>query len=273
MRIFTFIFLGYLIINILSIEILRKDGSKKTRDGYIVFDSSEFLVGDTMHFEIESSSSCDDYLYYQYYDNIDNINISYSNFNQMYSVKYNFQSSVTVNGELQSLTRHFKIEKKREELADLEGNYLYLEFDCFGSVEISNTKSSGKTIIIIVVVIVVFIIVVLIFVLVFCCICRYYKRSINNIYDTPVGYPPQVNPYYPQQPIYPPPYGINPMAYQVPNAIPNVAYNNPINVNNDVPNNVPIVQNETNAMNEAIPPSSTKRDVNHQYFEKPEKIN
>ena len=140
MRIFTFIFLGYLIINLLSIEILRKDGSKKSTDGYIVFDSSEFLVGDTMHFEIESSSSCDDYLYYQYYDNIDNINISYSNFNQMYSVKYNFQSSVKVNEESQSLTRHFKIEKKREELADLEGNYLYLEFDCFGSVEISNTK-------------------------------------------------------------------------------------------------------------------------------------
>ena len=51
MRIFTFIFLGYLIINVLSTEILRKDGSVKTRDGYIVFDSSEFLVGDTMHFE------------------------------------------------------------------------------------------------------------------------------------------------------------------------------------------------------------------------------
>ena len=56
MRIFTFIFLGYLIINVLSTEILRKDGSVKTRDGYIIFDSSEFLIGDTMYFEIESSS-------------------------------------------------------------------------------------------------------------------------------------------------------------------------------------------------------------------------
>ena len=59
------------------------------------------------------------------------------------------------------------------------------------------------------------------------------------------------------------------MAYQVPNAIPNVAYNNPVNVNNGVPNNVPIIQNEANDRNAAIPPSSTNRDVNHQFYEKP----
>ena len=196
MRIFTFIFLGYLLINILSIEILRKDGSVKTRDGYIIFDSSEFLIGDTMYFEIESSSNCADYLYYQYYDDIDNINFSYSNFYQMHSVRYDYQSSVTVNGVIQSLTRHFEIEKKQGEMGDLDGNYLYLEFDCFGLVEISNTKSSGKTIIIIVVVIVVFIIVaVFIFTLVFCCVRRCYRTRVNNIYNAPAY---QVSPYYPQ---------------------------------------------------------------------------
>ena len=50
MRIFIFIFLDYVIINVLSTEILIKDGSVKTSEGYIIFDSSEFLIGKTMHF-------------------------------------------------------------------------------------------------------------------------------------------------------------------------------------------------------------------------------
>ena len=96
------------------------------------------------------------------------------------------------------------------------------------------------------------------------CFCIRCRTRINNIYNAPAY---QVNPYYPQQPIYPPPYGVTPMAYQVPNAIPNVAYNNPVNVNNGVPNNVPIIQNEPNYINEAIHHSSINGDVN--YFVKP----
>ena len=255
-----FIFLGYLIINVLSTEILRKDGSVKTSDGYIIFDSSEFLIGKTIHFEIKSKSDCDNYLYYKHYDNIDNIDFSYSNFYQLYSVKSDYQSTFSVNGVIQSITRHFEIKKKEEELGDLNGNYLYLHFDCVGSVEISNSKSSKNTIIIVVVIIV--IIVLAVFIIVIVCFCIRRRTRINNIYNIQQGYPPQVNPYYPQQPIYPP-YGMPPIVYQVPNAI----NNNPINANNGVPNNVPIIQNEPNSMNEAIPHSSINGGVN--YFVKP----
>ena len=30
----------------------------------------------------------------------------------------------------ESVTKNYEIEKKKEELNDLNGNYLYLEFDC-----------------------------------------------------------------------------------------------------------------------------------------------
>ena len=257
------IFLGWLIIKVLSIEILQKYGSIKTYGDHIVFESNDFSIGEKMYFSFKTVSDWNEYLYYQYYDNIDDIN--YSIYPTHY-VRYDYQSSVTVNGVLQSLTRHFIIEKKREDLNGLNGNYLYLQFNCIGSVEIENTKGSGKStiIIIVIVIIVAVIVIIIIFIVIFCCCCKK-ARALNRLSNIQENYSYQVNPYYPQMPIYPQ-YGNNAMVYQVhnpiSNPIPNIVYVNSNNPNNyNMPQNVPVVENQ---INQAVPQSSN-RDI----YEKP----
>ena len=256
----SFIFLGWLIINVLSFEILQKYGTLKTWDDHIVFESKDFSIGDEMYFSLKTVNYCDDYLYYQYYDNIDDIN---DNIDPTYYVIYDSKSSVTVNGVLESLTKSFIIEKKGEDLNGLNGNYLYLKFDCPGSVEIENTKSSGKStiIIIIIVLIVVVLAIIIIFIVIFFCCCKK-ARALNRLPNIPQNYGYQVNPYYQQMPVYPQ-YVNNAMVYQMPSSIPNIVYVNSNNANNyNMPQNVPVVENQ---INQPIPKTSTNREI----YEKP----
>ena len=122
---YFFLFFGYLIINVLSIEILQKYKSIETNDIRIAFNASEFEEGKKMYFEFKTDfdCECDDYLYYQYYDNFDNINnidnIDYYynktiyNKGKMYSVKSYSRSTVKINNK-ESVTKNYEIEKKKK---------------------------------------------------------------------------------------------------------------------------------------------------------------
>lgn len=192
-NIFLFLFLGNLIINILSTEILKKNGSIKTKDEF-VFESKEFSIGDKMYFTIKSEYDCDDYLYYEYFDDSDDINY---NFNPIKKIKYNSQSRTKVNGKIKSLTRQFTLEKKSADLNNLNGDYLYLKYKCYGSgsIEITNKeKGDSNNSIVIAIVFVIFF--AIIFGIIIWCYCRRREKrmAMQNNYS---------NSYYPQMPVYP----------------------------------------------------------------------
>lgn len=260
MKYFQIYFYFYIIINVLSQEILKKDGSIKTNNGYVIFDSSTFVNGDEMYFELDAKSWCDENLYYQFFDNIDSIQY-YSQLK--YSVRKEASSSTTINGAITSYTLYFTIEKIEAKLDGLKGDYLLLQYDCDkSSVEFSNTKTSGKTKVatIAIIVVVVFIVFVVGIILLFCFCCK--RRRISNmIYEQ--NYPYQVSPYYTGQviqPQYPYPYGNVAIVYQNPNMITpnNQNYNYGV-----VPQNAQIVQNG------ASPPPSSNPENNLQKLEKP----
>ena len=259
-----FLIYFYLIINVFAAQILKRDDTIKTDNNYVVFDSSEFAIGDEMHFELDAKSWCSEYLDYQYFDSIDSIDYS-SELN--YYIEKEASSSTRVNGVITSYTLYFTIKKTEDELDGLKGNYLLLKYECDkNSVEFGNTKKSGKSKIatIVIVVIVVFIVVFVgIFLVIYFCRKR---RSIPGVIyegqeNYPYPYPYQVNPYYPGQVIQPQ-YQNGNVAIIYPNQ--NMVINAPNNANYNygvTPQNVPIVQNG------ATP--SSNRDNYLQKYEKP----
>ena len=256
-NIFCFGFFGYLIIKILCVDILKKYSSIKTNNNYIVFESNEFSVGDKMHFTIKSDSDCDDYLYYQYYDAIEDIN--YNNQPIRY-IKYDSESNTKVNGRIKSLTRYFTIEKKSGDLSNLNGDFLYLKFNCYGSgsVTIENTESSNNSTIIIVVIVTIMFICIIGFI-----IWRCYKtRNRERLRIIQENYSNQYYPQMPMQmpmPVYPQ-YGNQAIVYQNPNSNPNVVYVNPKNANNyNVPQNMQVI--DKGAMSGDVSQNSSNREV------------
>ena len=283
---YFFLFFGYLIINVLSIEILQKYKSIETSDIRIAFDSSEFEEGKKMYFEFKTDfdCECDDYLYYQYYDNFDNINnidnIDYYynktiyNKGKMYSVKSYSKSTVTINNK-KSITKNYEIEKKKEELNDLNGNYLYLEFDCCGPVKITNSETSGNTTMIILIVVLVAA-VIGVFAYVIYRRCRRRRMELmNGPYPYSEGYPYPANTYFPQQPGYPPPYGnaSHAQVYNAPYTTPNGIIHNPNDSNdNDMPTKIQVIPKGGNIPPGAIPQISSKRNMKPKKMKKPKKM-
>ena len=258
---FYFFFINiYLIINVLSIQILKKDESIKTDNNYVIFDSSQFAIEDEMYFELKAKSLCDEYLDYQFFDNIDSIDY-YSDLS--YYTSKEASSSTSINGVITSYTLYFTIKKKESELNGLKGNYLLLQYNCdISSVEFSNTKTSGKTKVITIAIIVVVIFVV-VFVGIILIICFCLKRRSNPIiYEGQQNYPYHVNPYYPGQIIQPQyQYGNAAIVYPNSNMVINAPPNS-VNYNNGAfPQNVQIIQNG------AAPSSNEENYV--QKFEKP----
>ena len=215
-----------------------------------------------MHFELGAKSWCSEYLYYQYFDNIDLIDYP-SELN--YYTEKEASSSTKINGVITSYTLYFTIKKTEDELSGLKGDYLLLKYECDKrSVEFGNTKKSGKskvTTIAIVIVVVFLVVFVGIFLLI--CYCCKRRRMSGVIYEGQQNYPYpyQVNPYYPGQVIQPQyPNGNVAIIYQNPNMLINTPNN--INYNyGSAPQNVPIVQNG------ATP--SSDQDFYSQKFEKP----
>ena len=246
---YYFVIFFNLIIGLLSEDILQKSESKETNNDYIIFNSSSFSIGNDMYFEIKSKSDCDDYLYYQYYDNVSSIDY---NSELYYKTKSTTSSSTKVNGKIKSLNLYFTITKKENELDGLKGDYLFLNFDCDDSVEFANSEKSGiskNTAIILPIVAGV----ILLFIACFLIIRYYRKRRMRGVvYEERENYPYQYNIYpnqgipYPNQGI---PYPNQGIPYPYPNSSgmpipqqngnstfiyqnnPNIIMNNPNNPN------------------------------------------
>lgn len=253
---FLFILFSYFISKVFSLEVLKKYSSIKPLNNYVVFDSSEFKIGDKIYFQIKASSDvCSKNLYYEFYDDVDSID---------YSTPYNHvssdsSSSTSVNGQITSYKLYFTIKKEEKDLNGKSGNYLYMTFDCSGSIEFENTKISGATsdlIIVFVILGVVFAIIIAVFI--YCCYCRRRARikeinrmnmaAANNVYP--------IEPYSIQgQPMNQVQYGNSAYSYQTPYGV----YINPNTVN--IAPNVQVMPQSAD--------KSSNREIYSQNFEKP----
>ena len=125
-------------------EVLNKYGSIKTKYSSMIINSTEFNLGDDIYLAFNSESDCDDYLRYQFYDEIKDI------YNQTSDLKYNMKAgskAVThLLGSKAHLSLYYTINKNKGYLENLKGNILYIEFKCEGEVEIKNTKENGSII-------------------------------------------------------------------------------------------------------------------------------
>ena len=169
---FIFIFLiKYISLEIRNYE-LRQYSSYETRDNNIVFNPTGFNVGDKMYFKITAKEFNDDYLSYEYSDNLDNYTFSYNN--NLFKEKYYHKTELGDDDD-KSEIRFYTIVKRKDELKDLEGKYLILYFDVVGRAEIKNTeKDEGKRNYILSIIFgIVGTIIVCVFL--YCCFCR--KKS------------------------------------------------------------------------------------------------
>ena len=144
-KLYFFIFISSIINKLYALEILKKYGSASSP---CIFESKDFKIGNYMNFKVTSTSVIGD-LYYQYYDDINSINILSET---KYSVSNPVDESTSVIGVVVSHTKRFTIIKKTEEMEGLSGNYMLLSIH--GSAEIENTyigMSQAVMIIIIVV--------------------------------------------------------------------------------------------------------------------------
>ena len=257
-----FVFIGHLINKILSIKFLEKYSKVSTYDGYVVFNSSSFSLGENMYFSLSTdspfSSSRLNSLNYKYYSNKNKIDIDIT---PSKFVNQDSDSSTTVMGKT-TYSIYFTINKKEEEFEVSNGNYLYLHFDCTSTVEVENTKKNGGTMnLALTIVLVVFIFVVWIFVIYLSC-CRYCRerkiREAMIISNTNMigsyGVSPYNNtPYYPQQPVIQQNSNINvPYAHQ----------NEKLNFE-AAPQSIQICQNANKT------PSNTNRPIKKKKVEKP----
>ena len=129
-------------INSFDEEILSKYGSIKTKYSSMILNTSEFERGDDIFIKLESDSNCDEYIRYQFYDNINEI------YNQTTDLKFNLRaesrSMTHILGKKTHLSLFYTINKNRIDLDNSEGNILYFEFRCEGEVDIKNTKTNTK---------------------------------------------------------------------------------------------------------------------------------
>ena len=101
-------------------EILNKFGSIKTKYISMILNTSEFERGVDIYITLESELNCDNYIRYQFYDDINEI------YNQTSDLKFNLRaesSSVTnILGKKTHLSFYYTINKNRESLDNSNGN-------------------------------------------------------------------------------------------------------------------------------------------------------
>ena len=140
------IFLSFLIkeSKLSQEEVLNKYGSIKTKYSSMIINSTDFNLGDDIYLTFNSESNCDEYLRYQFYDEIKDI------YNQTSDLKYNMRpgsKAIThLLGSKTHLSLYYTINKNKGYLENLKGNILYIEFKCEGEVEIKNTKDNASII-------------------------------------------------------------------------------------------------------------------------------
>ena len=146
-------------------DILKKYGTIKSSgaDGGVIMDTSGFKTGDKIYLKISARTFYDNYLYYEFFDNLRTYNPSsyYEDYDYVYNSKtdHDFDSGLT--------THYYTIKKSKNVLYKQSGKYLAIYFDCGGIVYIENTKedqgklSTGAKVAIILVIAVVILVIVL----------------------------------------------------------------------------------------------------------------
>ena len=159
----SIIFTTFLIKGVKSFEeeILEKYGSIKTKYSSMIVNTSEFQQGDNIYLKLESDSNCDEFIRYQFYDNINEI------YNQTSDLKFSLRaqsrSMTHILGKKTHLSLFYTINKNRIDLDNSGGNILYFEFRCEGDVEIKNTKTNTTIYFVIIA-----LIIVILFFIIFC---------------------------------------------------------------------------------------------------------
>ena len=125
-------------VNSSSELILQKFGSVKTTDNSMIFNTSQFNEGDDIYIIIDSELDCDEYISYQFYDNINEI---YKQTTELKYIKSSDSYELTnIFGKKTHLSLYYTIKKEKNILDNLKGDILYFEFKCEGEVEIKNSK-------------------------------------------------------------------------------------------------------------------------------------
>lgn len=195
-----FIFSSFLMIKVfLSSTILEKYGTLSSMNGKIIFNSKGFSEGEKMYFKITSYKDCESPLYYEYYNNIDDINLASTSLPPYWKSSKVYETE-SYNGIISSSTNYYTLEKKIDEYKT-NGDYLLLVVNCGnGKVDFENTEKDESVHIIIMIVVGVILVIGII------CFCKKLSKSkwlsfmnnqpyifINGIYPNPNGqiYRPQ----------------------------------------------------------------------------------
>ena len=139
-----FLFFFFLIEKVLSQPelILNKYFSIKTKHNYFIFNIADFLYNEDIYLTIKSKTKCENFIEYQFYDEVSDITIPNPDFkfgtNAYLKEKKNY-----LNDE-DGVSLHFLITKRKDILFKKKGKLLYFEFSCGGEVEIINTKKKQE---------------------------------------------------------------------------------------------------------------------------------
>ena len=113
-------------------NIFGKDSSVKTTKNYVFFKSSSFKVGKSMEFTLTSKYHCENEIKYNFYDSSEVV------LSVPYTVKTSNIDYTNKKGKTKIV---FSIKKEKEELNNLEGDYLLIYFQCSGEITIKNGKN------------------------------------------------------------------------------------------------------------------------------------
>ena len=164
-----------------SHEIIEKYGKKTTNEDQIFLDISGFNKGDNIYISISTKSyAFNSYLYYNFYEEIDNID----SFSASLSV-YQSSSSTVSTYDTYKETYNYKITKN-----DANSKYLYMTYYFDPPVTIENTEKDGSAGLLIIIIAVVgsFIFIAVFITILICCCRRCRKTSYIAAYPNSVGY-------------------------------------------------------------------------------------
>ena len=139
-----FLFFFFLIEKVLSQPelILNKYFSIKTKHNYFIFNIADFLYNEDIYLTIKSKTKCENFIEYQFYDEVSDISIPNPDF-KFRTNAYLKEKKNYLNDE-DGVSLHFLITKRKDILFKKKGKLLYFEFSCGGEVEIINTKKKQE---------------------------------------------------------------------------------------------------------------------------------
>jgi hypothetical protein len=135
-----FLFFALLIETVISKPelILNKFFSIKTKNNYFIFNVDNFLYNEDIYLTIKSKGKCENFIEYQFYDDIEDISIPNVDF-KFRTESYLKEKKNYLNDE-DGVSLYYAITKRKDILFKKKGNLLYFEFNCGSEVEIINTK-------------------------------------------------------------------------------------------------------------------------------------